>query len=426
MSLRTRSVLVLVIGTVLGLSLSIGGGVLAERGGPEASETLPWEEARLLAEVLQRVKRDYVEQVDDHELIEAAIRGMVSDLDPHSAFLDTDEYREIRINTTGNYSGVGLDVSLEQTKDGQSKRVRVIAPIEGTPAARAGIQPGDTIISIDGMPVDTDNLSDTVRRMRGEPGTQVRISVTRADRAEPLTFTLTRNHVLVKSVKYDMLQPGYGYVRITHFSETTARDLDQALADLQRRSDGGLRGLVLDLRNNPGGVLDSAVDVSDAFLDEGTIVTADGRVSEAQFTMQAKAGDALRGSNLVVLVNEGSASASEIVAGALKDNGRALLVGSTTFGKGSVQTVMPLSHGRAIKLTTSRYYTPSGTSIHERGIVPDLEIDVQQMDAAQIAQLPDLDGPQVLAQDVELRRALQALQDKRLAHIPAGTETEAP
>ncbi|MBA3563048.1 MAG: S41 family peptidase [Gammaproteobacteria bacterium] len=424
MSLRARSVLVLVIGTVLGLSLSFGGGVLAERGGPETDETLPWEEARLLAEVLQRVKRDYVEQVDDHDLIEAAIRGMVADLDPHSAFLDSDEYEEIRISTTGNYTGVGLEVSLEEAEDGQSKQVRVIAPIDDTPADRAGIRSGDAIISIDGMPVDPENLGDTVNRMRGESGTQVRIAIMRSGVAEPLSFTLTRDHVLVRSVKHEMLEPGYGYIRITHFSETTARDLDEALAVLQRQSEDGLRGLILDLRNNPGGVLDSAVDVSDAFLDEGTIVTADGRVSEARFSMEAKAGDALRGEDLVVLVNSGSASASEIVAGALQDNHRALLVGSATYGKGSVQTVMPLSQGRAIKLTTSKYYTPSGTSIHERGIVPDIRIENDDMDAAQIAQLPELEGHQGLAKDYELRAALQALQDKRIAHIPTGADRQ--
>lgn len=422
MSLRTRSVLVLVIGTVLGFSLSIGGGVLAERGGAETDETLPWEEARLLAEVLQRVKRDYVEPVDDHELIEAAIRGMVADLDPHSQFLDSDEYQEIRISTTGNYSGVGLEVSLEEDDDGQAKHVRVIAPIADTPADRAGIRPGDTIISIDGMPVDPENLDDTVHRMRGAPGTQVRIAIVRDEEPEPLSFTLTRDHVLVRSVRHEMLEPGYGYVRITHFSETTARDLDEALAELQRKSDKGLRGLILDLRNNPGGVLDSAVDVSDAFLDEGNIVTANGRATEAQFRMDAKPGDVLRGKELVVLVNSGSASASEIVAGALQDNHRALLVGSETYGKGSVQTVMPLSQGRAIKLTTSKYYTPSGTSIHERGIVPDVHVINADMDAARIAQLPELEGHEALAEDYELRAALQALQDKRIAHMPAGAD----
>ncbi|MGH8495515.1 MAG: S41 family peptidase [Gammaproteobacteria bacterium] len=421
MSLRARSVLVLIIGTVLGLSLSFGGGVLAERGGAESDESLPWEEARLLAEVLQRVKADYVEPVDDHELIEAAIRGMVADLDPHSAFLDSEEYQEIRISTTGNYTGVGLEVSLEEDVDGQEKHVRVIAPIDDTPAARAGIRSGDTIISIDGMPVDPENLNDTVHRMRGAAGTQVRIAIVREGASDPLSFTLTRDHVLVKSVRHEMLEPGYGYVRISHFSETTDRDLDEALADLQRRSDGELRGLILDLRNNPGGVLDSAVDVSDTFLERGNIVTADGRADEAQFRMDAKPGDALEGQELVVLVNGGSASASEIVAGALQDNHRALLVGSATYGKGSVQTVMPLSQGRAIKLTTSKYYTPAGTSIHERGISPDIHVENSHIDPAQIAQLPELDGHEALAEDYELRAALQALQEKRIAHMPAAT-----
>jgi carboxyl-terminal processing protease len=313
---------------------------------------------------------------------------------------------------------VGLEVSLEEDPDGQMQRVRVIAPIEDTPAERAGIRPGDAIISIDGMPVDSANLGDTVNRMRGEPGTEVRITVERDGVEEPLSFTLVRDHVLVRSVKHDMLEPGYGYVRITHFSETTGNDLNDALAELQEAAgEPGLRGLVLDLRNNPGGVLDSAVDVSDAFLDSGVIVTADGRVSEARFRMDARAGDLLRGAELVVLVNGGSASASEIVAGALKDNHRATLVGTSTFGKGSVQTVMPLSDGRAIKLTTSKYYTPSGTSIHDRGITPDISIDNDSIDAASIAQLPELSGgDRALAGDYVLRAGLQALQDKRIAH----------
>jgi carboxyl-terminal processing protease len=313
---------------------------------------------------------------------------------------------------------VGLEVSLEEDPDGQMQRVRVIAPIEDTPAERAGIRPGDAIISIDGMPVDSANLGDTVNRMRGEPGTEVRITVERDGVEEPLSFTLVRDHVLVRSVKHDMLEPGYGYVRITHFSETTGNDLNDALVELQEAAgEPGLRGLVLDLRNNPGGVLDSAVDVSDAFLDSGVIVTADGRVSEARFRMDARAGDLLRGAELVVLVNGGSASASEIVAGALQDNHRATLVGTSTFGKGSVQTVMPLSDGRAIKLTTSKYYTPSGTSIHDRGISPDISIDNDSIDAARIAQLPELSGgDRAQAGDYVLRAGLQALQEKRIAH----------
>ena len=368
MSLQVRSMLVLTVGIVLGLTISLGGGVLAERNTPEA-DSLPIEQVRMLAEVLERVRRDYVDVVDDSELIENAIRGMVADLDPHSQFLSPDEYEEIRISTTGNYSGVGLDVSLE------GGIVKVISPIDDTPAQRAGILPGDQVITIDDMPVDNDNLNDTIRRMRGEPGTKVSIDVLRPDAAEPLHFDLTRSRVRVQSVRSEYLGDRYGYIKLSHFSETTNRDLHRAVGDLKRTAEGRLRGVILDLRNNPGGVLDAAVDVADAFMEQGVIVTGAGRMRDARFERHARPGDVLEGAEVIVLVNGGSASASEIVAGALKDNHRARIVGDRTYGKGSVQTVMPLSDGRAIKLTTSRYYTPSGDSIHDVGIVPDFTVD---------------------------------------------------
>ncbi len=380
MSLKIRGLLAVGIGTVLGLSLGLGSGVMADRQGQD--DSLPWEEARLLAEVLERVKRDYVENVDDAALLEAAIRGMVADLDPHSAFLDSEEYEEIRISTTGNYSGVGLEVSLED------ERVIVVAPIEGSPADRAGVLAGDQIISVDQMPVDPGNLNDTVARLRGRSGTTVTVSILRGEATEdPLSFELERSRVELHSVKSEILQPGIGYVRITHFSETTARDLYDAVDALLDEAGGELDGLVLDLRDNPGGVLDAAVEVSDAFLDDGIIVSANGRVPDARFRHEATPGDLLDGAPLTILVNGGSASASEIVAGALQDNGRAELLGMSTFGKGSVQTVVPLSEGRAIKLTTSRYYTPSGRSIHDLGIKPDVEIDDAEEDDNADAQL---------------------------------------
>ncbi len=372
MSLKVRTLLALAAGIAMGLSLSLSRGVLADKEAT-TDETLPWEDARLLAEVLERVRQDYVESIDDHALMENAIRGMVSALDPHSAFLDTEEYDEIRISTTGAYSGVGIEVTLE---DGA---VKVVAPIEGTPAARAGIKAGDVIVSIDNVPVDSAGLNDAINRMRGEPGTSVKVSVTRALVEQPLEFVLERSNVQVHSVKQELLEPGFGYVRITHFSETTPSDLTKAIAELKSISpQGRLKGLVLDLRNNPGGVLEAAVSVSDAFLDDGAIVSASGRAAESKFEMDATPGDLLDGADMVVLVNGGSASASEIVAGALKDHGRAMLIGRTTFGKGSVQTVMPLSDGRAIKLTTSRYFTPSGASIHEKGIDPDIVVERDQ------------------------------------------------
>ncbi len=400
MSMKFRTLVILLAGVAIGVSLSLSRGVLADRDPPQGPETLPWEDARLLAEVLERVKQDYVDKVDDHELMESAIRGMVSALDPHSAFLDSDEYDEIRISTTGNYSGVGIEVTMED------EGVKVVAPIDGTSAAKAGIRPGDMIVAIDGVPIDTSGLNDAINRMRGKAGTSVKVTVKRAGTETPVDFVLERSNVQVHSVKSDLLEPGYGYVRITHFSETTGGDLSKAIAALKSSSPHGkLNGLVLDLRNNPGGVLEAAVAVSDAFIDDGPIVTANGRAPDSKFEMDATPGDQLDGADLVVLVNAGSASASEIVAGALKDHARATLIGRTTFGKGSVQTVMPLSDGRAIKLTTSRYYTPSGASIQQKGITPDIVIDKDQNPVDGVS------GRALLERDAEISIALTKLKD---------------
>ena len=360
---RTTTFLTFVIGTTLGFALSVGTSVLAQREG--VHDSLPWDEARLLAEVLERVRQEYVEPIDDRQLIEGAVRGLVTELDPHSQFLDSAQYEEIRINTSGNYSGVGLEVNMDD------ERVTVVAPIEGSPAALAGIRPGDEILSIDEFAVNHGNVNETVGLMRGRAGTEVRITVARAGEPAPIDFTLVRSHVMVRSVRANLLEPDYGYLRITHFSETTYADMRESLEELAEQNEGPLVGLLLDLRNNPGGVLDAAVEVSDAFLDSGTIVSANGRAVDASFRHEASSGDLLNGAKILVLVNEGSASASEIVAGALQDNNRALIAGTRTFGKGSVQTVIPLSNGRAIKLTTSLYYTPSGVSIHGEGISPD-------------------------------------------------------
>ncbi len=397
MSLKIRGLLAVSIGTILGLSLSLGSAVLADKDSREPA-SLPWDQARLLAEVLERVKRDYVDEVDDDRLIEAAIRGMVADLDPHSSYLDPEEYEEIRITTSGNYSGVGLEVGASE---GQ---MVVVSAIEGSPAAEAGVHSGDVIISIDGMPVDPLNLDDAVLRLRGAAGTPVRLTLTRDGGQSPLAMDLVRTQIQLKSVRYELVEPAFGYVRLTHFSETTAGDLRDAVEQMARKSGGQLSGLVLDLRNNPGGVLDAAVEVSDAFLDDGLIVTAEGRVPDARFRLAARPGDIIGGKPLAVIVNAGSASASEIVAGALQDNHRAVIVGVPTFGKGSVQTVMPLSEGRAVKLTTSRYFTPSGRSIHNRGITPDIRID--PVAAAASAE-----------KDYQLARALELLKTQRVATV---------
>ena len=407
-----RSLLLVATGMGLGLTLSFGTGVLAQRSG---NESLPWEEVRLLAEVLERVKQEYVEPLDDHRLMENAVRGLVTNLDPHSQFLDSEEYEEVRISTTGNYSGVGLEVN---TRDGE---IVVIAPIEGTPAFEAGVLSGDVIRSIDGVTVSHDNVGDAIARLRGKAGTQVRLTVERKGEPEPLAFDLTRSNVQVHSVRARTLEPGFGYVRISHFSETTDKDLRRALATLRRGDEPPLRGLVLDMRNNPGGVLDAAVAVSDEFLDGGVIVTASGRGREANFRHEARPGDLVNGAPIVVMVNGGSASASEIVAGALQDHDRATVVGTQTFGKGSVQTVMPLSDGRAIKLTTSRYYTPSGDSISGRGISPDIVLEAEQPGGtvAAVAGLPD-DVAALLEKDPQLRKALELLKGGRLVQSQSG------
>ena len=370
MTLKTRAMLVLVIGTVLGFGLSFGGRQVANLN-PKAEEDLSWEQARLFAEVMERIKEDYVEPIDDRALMESAIRGMVADLDAHSEYLDADEYQDIRISTSGSYSGVGLELSSAENE------ILVIAPIDGTPAFRAGIRTGDKIVAIDDASIRKDGLKETIQRLRGPAGSRVTLSVLRGPAAELLVFNLRREHIRVASVRHDELAPDLGYVRISQFNENTVQELSRALDTLNASytdAGGELRGVVLDLRNNPGGILDAAVSVSDLFLDGGLIVSAEGRAASARFTHEAGRGDVLDGVPMVVIVNEGSASASEIVAGALQDHHRALVIGSPTFGKGLVQTVMPLSRGRAIKLTTSHYFTPSGDSIQDKGILPDIVV----------------------------------------------------
>ncbi|MCC5794849.1 MAG: S41 family peptidase [Chromatiales bacterium] len=412
--MKIRSLLILLAGTAIGVSLTLGSGVLADRTQP-ADGGLPWEHARLLAEVMERIRREYVEPIDDQQLIESAVRGMVQALDPHSQFLDSHEYEEIRISTSGNYSGVGLEVHLQDGK------VSVITPIEGTPADRAGIRPGDTIVSIDSAPIEDGSINDAIRRLRGRAGTPVTVGIIREGEPRALEFQLTRSHVRVQSVRAQLLEGSYGYLRISQFSEGTGRELRRALRDLVRQNGGPLEGLVLDLRNNPGGVLEAGVEVADAFLDQGTIVSASGRARDANFRHEARPGDVLDGARMVVMVNAGSASAAEIVAGALRDNNRATIVGGTTFGKGSVQTVMPLAQGRAIKLTTSRYFTPHGDSIHGAGITPDITL----IDSSREDQLANTlrhvteAGAALLASDGQLRQAYELLRESRILHSRA-------
>jgi carboxyl-terminal processing protease len=396
---KSGNALLLAVGIAIGLSLGLAHGVLAEKPAALGAD-LPWQDAHMLAAVLERVKHDYVDPVDDHQLLQAAIRGMVASLDPYSAYLDGDEYDEVKISSSGRYSGVGIELSIEDDQ------VVVIAPFDGSPAAQAGIRSGDIIVTIDGIPVNTNTLADTIGRMRGAEGSSVKIGIMREGNSEPMLFTLKRSRVDLHSVRGEMLEAGYAYVRISQFSETTGDDLNASMKDLRKHNGAPLKGLVLDLRDNPGGVLEAAVAVADAFLNSGVIVTAKGRTPDSKFEMDATPGDLLNGAPIVVLVNGGSASAAEIVAGALKDQHRAKLMGRTTFGKGSVQTIIPLSDDRAVKLTTSLYYTPSGVSINHRGIAPDIQLERDA--TAPAASVPE--GAPLQQRDADVKRALEELK----------------
>lgn len=363
MTVKTRSAMLVLLGAAVGGSLTLGQGVLAKKDGTDA---LPLEQMRTFSDVFERIKNDYVEEVSDDELLEHAIRGMLNGLDPHSAYLNPEEYSELRIGTTGEFGGLGIEVGME---DGF---VRVVAPIDDTPAAKAGMQTGDLIIRLDDTPVKGLSLNDAVKLMRGKPGSNLRLTVIREGEDKPLTIDIKRAVIKTTSVRNRMLDDDYGYVRISNFQTKTSSDLRKAVRTLQEEAGGSLRGLVLDLRNNPGGVLSGAVGVSDAFLEDGMIVYTDGREEDSQLRYDATSGDILEGAPLVVLVNGGSASASEIVAGAMQDHGRAVVLGTKTFGKGSVQTIQDLPAGGAVKLTTSRYFTPNGRSIQALGIEPDI------------------------------------------------------
>ncbi|MCH8504098.1 MAG: S41 family peptidase [Ectothiorhodospiraceae bacterium] len=330
---------------------------------------LPLEELRTLSEVFSRIKADYVEELDDSQLLEDAVRGMLQGLDPHSSYLSQREFRELQEGTSGQFGGLGIEIGQE------NGFVKVIAPIDDTPAQRAGIRAGDLIIRLDGKPTRDMSLNEAVSMMRGEPGTDIVLTIVRDGEDGPFDVTLTRDVIRVTSVRSRMLEDGYGYVRISQFQSRTGSSLQDAVRKLRQEAGGSLQGLVLDLRNNPGGVLQAAVSVSDAFLTEGEIVYTQGRLEQAQMRFSANPNDVLDGAPMVVLINGGSASASEIVAGALQDHRRAIIMGSESFGKGSVQSIVPLQNGGAVKLTTARYYTPSGRSIQAEGIVPDIKLD---------------------------------------------------
>ncbi len=380
----------------------------------------PYESLRLFSQVLELVEENYVKEVPTRDLIYGAIQGMLSNLDPHSSFLKPDDYKELQIETRGSFTGIGIEITI---RDGV---LTVVAPIEGTPAWKAGLKPGDKIIKINGKPTKGMSLIEAVKLLRGPKGTKVTISIFREGFKELKDITLVRDVIPIKSVRYRMLEPGYGYVRISSFQEKTASELRKALKELEKE---GLKGLILDLRNNPGGLLDAAVEVADEFLEEGLIVYTKGRRKDQNFKFEARPNKDKHAYPLVVLVNAGSASASEIVAGALQDHHRAVILGTKTFGKGSVQTIIPLPDGSAVRLTTAQYYTPSGRSIQAEGIEPDLEIPeikpeclrkhpaIREKDLKGHLENPDQHkektGPEardLLAEDFQLREALKVLK----------------
>ena len=367
--LKKKVIFVLSLGIMLGVFIGLSSSVFAERGTAENAndaEPLPYEDLRTFTEIFGRIKRDYVEPVSDKKLLEDAIRGMLSGLDPHSAYLVAEEYQELKEGTTGQFGGLGIEVTME------NGFIKVVSPIDDTPAQKAGIKSGDLIIKLDDKPVKGMSLTDAVKMMRGEPGSKIVLTIVREGLETPLKMTLARDIIKVKSVKSRLLEKGYGYVRISSFQSGTGDALKESLATLKKENGSPLKGLVLDLRNNPGGVLNAAVEVSDAFLKDGLIVYTEGRIENSEMRFNASPDDLIDGASIVVLINGGSASASEIVAGALQDQKRAVIMGEKSFGKGSVQTILPTSNGAAVKLTTARYYTPSGRSIQAEGIEPDI------------------------------------------------------
>ncbi len=366
-------------GTLLGAMIAVGTTVWADQEQAvtpteEAALSLPLKELRAFVEVFERVSHDYVDSVDDKKLLEGAISGMLSNLDPHSAYLPPEDFTEMQEHTTGEFGGLGMEVGME---DGF---VKIISPIDDTPAQKAGIKAGDLVIKLGKEPVKGKTLGEAVKIMRGKPGTKLELTIIRDGEDAPLKIVITRAVIKVKSVKQRMLKDNIGYLRISQFQIRTGSDLVKGIAKLEKENKAPLDGLVLDLRNNPGGVLTAAVQVSDAFLNKGLIVYTEGRIKNSQMRFEAEDGDVMAGKPIVVLINEGSASASEIVAGALQDQKRALIAGRTSFGKGSVQTLLQLNNGAAIKVTTARYFTPLGRSIQAEGIKPDVVIELAKVE----------------------------------------------
>ncbi|MBU1263714.1 MAG: S41 family peptidase [Gammaproteobacteria bacterium] len=415
MTQKAKFVLVGLAGLLAGAALTVNLSAIADK---DAATALPVAELRAFTDVFARIKSDYVEPVEDKKLITEAITGMLTGLDPHSAYLDVEGFKDLQVGTQGEFGGLGIEVGME---DGF---VKVVSPIEDTPAFKAGVKPGDLIIKLDDTPVKGMTLNDAVKRMRGKPGTSIKLTIARKDAAQPIVLTLTRAVIKIRSVKSTLVDPGYGYVRVTQFQEHTGELLAESLNNLYKDNKAPLKGLILDLRNDPGGLLNGAVAVTAAFVKpDSLVVYTEGRSEDAKMRLTASREHYLRPMQadylknlpegvksvpMVVLVNMGSASASEIVAGALQDHKRAIVMGTRTFGKGSVQTILPIGNGTAIKLTTARYYTPNGRSIQAKGIEPDIVVEDPAM--------PESEN------GFGLR---EADLDKHLAN-PAGDEPAAP
>jgi len=408
--IRHMKKVVMISALLLILTLSLGGGV-ASKGNDTAAT---YENLRLFTEVLSIVQSQYVDEVAPKDIIYNAIKGTLRGLDPHSSFLDPEMYREMQVETSGSFGGLGIEITLRDDV------LTVVAPIEGTPAYRAGIQPGDRILKIEGLTTKDMQLSDAVKRMRGKPGSKITITIVREGWAEPKDFFITREQIRVQSVRANQLDPGIEYIKLRQFQEQTANDLEASLDKYVK--EGKIQGLVLDLRNNPGGLLTSAVEVTEKFLESGKLVVyTEGRVRNQNMRFSSNAKRVFSDFPIVVLVNQGSASASEIVAGALQDWGRAVVIGTQSFGKGSVQTIIPLSDGSGLRLTTAKYFTPKGRSIHGKGITPDIIVEVPK--PAPVAAGADVPVPtppvsetpqEQLKRDPQLQRALDLLKAMKI------------
>jgi carboxyl-terminal processing protease len=386
------------------LTLSLGG-TSASKG---VDRGATYEQLKLFTDVLAIIQNQYVDETEPRDVIYGAVRGMLRSLDPHSSFMDPESYREMQVETSGSFGGLGIEITI------RDDQLTVVTPIEGTPAWRAGLQPGDRIVKIEGLPTKDMTLPDAVKRMRGPRGTKVTITVAREGSKDPLDVSLVREVIQVQSVKSQELEPGIGYIRVRQFQERTAPDLVGSVEKFEKT--GRLAGIIVDLRNNPGGLLSSAVEVSEEFLGDGKLVVyTEGRVRNQNMRFTAHAKKAITEVPLVVLVNQGSASASEIVAGAVQDHGRGVVLGQQTFGKGSVQTIIPLADGSGLRLTTARYFTPKGRSIHGKGITPDIVIEPPKDEPTALKPgSPPPSEAELMKRDVQLQRAIEILKATRI------------